>query len=323
MDLTARAIIVAVDRFSGPVTSMAGALNAFQSRASGLMRGVADSAVAAQEKLNRAHTAITRMPIAAPAAFGLAALIERTQEFEKYALGTKIASIPDAFNEVADEFGRMHRSIDFDKINAEGKKFREGAMELSQTLGIMPAQMMKATMSASKMGLAFKQSMALAREAAIWSMADDEMAPEHGVETLGGWAYQFGAPKDDPKAYAAWVKAIADKAKTVADRTPTALRPFAEGIKQVAPLWAQTGGTFDELAAIIGTASLTKQNEIEIGTATKMALVRAINPTLLNASSWAKAGMKKSDYMNLMPQDPIKATNQIISTYSGYLSKGA
>lgn len=322
VDLTARAIITAVDRFSGPVRGMAGALSAFQTHAGNVMRDVGTRAVVAQEKLNNAHRAITRMPIMAPSALALGALIERTQEFEKFATGTKIASIPDAFREVADEFGRMHRTIDFAKVREEGEKYREGALDLSRTLGLLPAPTMKAAQAASKMGVSYRQAMALAKEAGIWSMADDEMVPDHGVETLGGWAYQFGAPKD-PEGYAAFVRALADKAKTLADRTPTSLRPFAEGIKQVAPLWAQTGGTFDELAAIIGTAAMTKQNEIEIGTATKMAIVRAINPTLLNSASWARAGMKKSQYMNLIPQDPIKATNQIISTYSGYLSKGA
>src|SRR5690349_20372140 len=110
MDLRANAIITAVDRFSGPVGRMAGALNAL-TRVSNRTAAIAQSA-------RRVGSALT-----GPMAIGLGAVIASTQEFEKNALGLRIASIADAM----DRFG----NIDHSKIAKDADALKSSSLAAS------------------------------------------------------------------------------------------------------------------------------------------------------------------------------------------------
>lgn len=303
--MQATAVISAIDRASPVFARVSAAAQAAAKR---------HEAIAAS--FSRVGT-LAAAAVALPAVAGFSALINKTQEFERLALSIKNAAIPDAFVRVGDAV----ESIDFNKLNQEGARARETAMRLSKELGVLPTKMMAAQEAAAKMGMEGPLQNALATQAGIWSLDSKEMSPEQGVEFLGKLATQFKAPTD-PEAFAEWAKVTADAIKTLADASPTSLRPFAEGLRQYSALWAQLGGSIQEMAALSATASKMGQGDIDFGTAAKMAQVRALVPDTKLLESWARAGMRRGDYMDVTAQDPIRATNNLITAFNGYLKKG-
>jgi len=133
----------------------------------------------------------------------------------------------------------------------------------------------------------------------------------------------FRAPKDDPDAYERFIKALAGKIKTTADASPTDLKRYSEGLRQFAAIFGMSGGNIDEANALLGTATTMGQNDVEVGTALKQGLVRFINPTSQATASFSRQGLDRSKYMDVVPQDPIKATNQLINQFSGYISRNS
>lgn len=299
MDLRANAIITAVDRFSGPMQRMAGAVNAFNARAASVAAGA-----------KRAGSAM-----AAPVALGLGAMIARTQEFEKKALGAKIASIADAMERVGDGVVVNHA-----KIRQEGEAIKNSALAVSKELGMSPAGLMEAAEAAAKMGLELKKADAVMRTSAILKMADPEIGFGKAAEFLGTLGLQFKAPKE-VDAYAEWIKATGDKIATVASATRTSVSRIEEGFRQFSGVFATFGATVDQSGALIGAMTQGGLLDAESGTALKSAALRFVRPTLEGLSAMNAAQIDRRNYMDLTGADPRRATNQLMQLFTGYLGK--
>ncbi len=311
MDLRARAIITAIDRFSGPVTRMAGALNALTGRA-------ATASTAFASRANAAATAASRMGSAlrGPLTIGLGATIYATQEFERRLLGIQMASMA-----AKDELGRLRQVNDLKRLRGEAEELKASIMGLSKELGFSPSGLIAAGEAAAKLGVPLDKAKSVVRNAAIWNMAEHDYSPDEAAEFLGKTATLFRAP-DDAAGYDKWLKAAADKIATVAAASPTDLHTFAEGLRQFGAAFAVSGGSIDQAAALLGTATMMGQDDIETGTALKMGLVRLISPTLGHVAALNNAGIDRSKYMDMTGSDPYRAINQLVRLFPGYIDKG-
>lgn len=310
MDLRANAIITAIDRFSGPVRGMAGALNALSSRA-----------VAATDRLTGRASAVSnsfsRMgrTLSGPTAFGFGATIYATQEFERRLLGVQMAAIA-----AKDDFGNLRQVNDISILQRDAEALKKTVMSLSEQLGFSPTGLMQAAEAAAKLGVSLKQAESVTRNAAIWNMAEQEYAPAEAAEFLGKLAAMFNAP-EDPLEFDKWISATADKIATVAAAAPTDIKTFSEGLKQFAGAFALSGGTIDQATALLGTATKFGQDDVETGTALKMGLVRLISPTLPHNSALAAAGIDRSKYLDITAADPRRSVNQLVQMFPGYIDK--
>lgn len=310
MDLRANAIITAIDRFSGPVGAMAGALNGLTARA-------AHAGTAAASRLSAASNAASRMgrQLSGPVAFGFGATIYATQEFERRLLGVQLAAMA-----AKDEFGNLRQVNDVSLLQREAEELKKSVLGLSEQLGFSPTGLMQAAEAAAKLGVSLKQAESVARNAAIWNMAEQDYAPAEAAEFLGKLAAMFNAP-EDPEAYNKWIESTADKIATVAAAAPTDISSFSEGLRQFAGAFALSGGTIDQATALLGTATKFGQDDIETGTALKMGLVRLISPTLPHNSALTAAGIDRSKYLDITAADPRRSVNQLVQLFPGYIDK--
>lgn len=302
--LTANAVIQAVDRFSGPIGRMAGALGALHSRAA----GVVDRTAAATRKLQAAAT---------PTAIGLGLMIHKTQEFEKKALGARIATIADALERVGGVATINHK-----RIAQEGDAIRASALAISKLYGVSPTGLMEAAEAAAKMGIELKKAEAVMKASAIWKMADPDIGYGKGAEFLGTLGLQFRAPTEIDK-YNAWIKAVADKIALTASATRTSISRIQEGFRQFSGTFATFGGTIDQASALLGGMTQGGLLDVESGTALKSSALRFIRPTIEGTAALAALGIDRRNYMDLTGADPRRAANQLMQLFPGYISKTA
>lgn len=302
--LTANAVIQAVDRFSGPIGRMAGALGALHSRAA----GVVDRTAAATRKLQAAAT---------PTAIGLGLMIYKTQEFEKKALGARIATIADALERVGGVATINHK-----RIAQEGDAIRASALAISKIYGVSPTGLMEAAEAAAKMGIELKKAEAVMKASAIWKMADPDIGYGKGAEFLGTLGLQFRAPTELDK-YNAWIKAVADKIALTASATRTSISRIQEGFRQFSGTFATFGGTIDQASALLGGMTQGGLLDVESGTALKSSALRFIRPTIEGTAALAALGIDRRNYMDLTGADPRRASNQLMQLFPGYISKTA
>lgn len=300
MDLRANAIITAVDRFSGPVGRMAGALNA--------MTRVSNRASAVAQSARQVGHALT-----GPMAMGLGAIVYGTQEFEKKALGLRIANIADSM----DRFG----NIDHSKIARDAEVLKSSALVASKTLGVSPTGLIEAAEAAAKMGINLKKSDAIMRTSAILNMADPEVGYGTASELLGTLGLQFKAPEGDAD-YAAWIKATGDKVAMTASATRTSVGRINDGLRQFSGVFSTFGASIDQTLSVLGGMVQGGLLDEESGTALKSSAIRFIKPTFEGVSALSAIGIDRRNYMDLTGADPIRATNQLMRMFTGYIGKG-
>ncbi|MBL8844813.1 MAG: phage tail tape measure protein [Hyphomicrobium zavarzinii] len=299
MDLRANAIITAVDRFSGPVGRMAGALNALTT--------VSNRAGAIAQSARRVGQAMT-----GPMAIGLGAVIASTQEFEKKALGLRIATIADAM----DRFG----NIDHSRIARDAEALKQSSLATSEMLGVSPTGLIEAAEAAAKMGIALKQADAIMRTSAILNMIDPEVGYGTSSELLGTLGLQFRAPQG-AEDYAKWITATGDKVAMTASATRTSVGRIQDGLRQFSGVFATFGASVDQTLAVLGGMVQGGLLDEESGTALKSAALRFIKPTFEGLSSMTAIGIDRRKYMDLTGADPYRATNQLMRMFTGYLGK--
>ncbi|MDQ8700218.1 phage tail tape measure protein [Hyphomicrobium sp. LHD-15] len=253
--------------------------------------------------------------LSGPTTLGLGATIYATQEFERRLLGVQLAAMS-----AMDDLGNLRQVNDVKLLQRDAEQLKRSVMSLSEQLGFSPTGLMQAAEAAAKLGVSLKQAESVARNAAIWNMAEQEYAPAEAAEFLGKLAAMFNAP-EDPQAYNEWVKATADKIATVAAAAPTDISSFSEGLRQFAGAFALSGGTIDQANALLGTATKFGQDDIETGTALKMGLVRLISPTLPHSSALSAAGIDRSKYLDITAADPRRSVNQLVQLFPGYIDK--
>jgi len=299
MILNANAVITAVDRFSGPVGRMAGALNAL-TRVSNRANAVATSA-------RRAGSAM-----AGPMAMGLGAIIYGTQEFEKKALGLRIASIADSM----DRFG----NIDHGKIARDAEAIKASSLATSTMLGVSPTGLIEAAEAAAKMGIALKQADAIMRTSAILNMIDPDVGHGTAAELMGTLGLQFKAPTD-ADGYSKWIAATGDKIAMVASATRTSVSRIQDGLRQFSGVFATFGASIDETGALLGGMVQGGLMDEESGTALKSSALRFIKPTFEGTAAMTALGIDRRNYMDLTGSDPYRATNQLMRMFTGYIKK--
>lgn len=306
VDLRANAIISFTTRGLGSVTSAAGALNRFGSRAGTMIAGGLDRARNAASRLNSASL---------QAAAGIGAIVYRTQEFEKKALGARIATIADAMQRVN---GRI--VVDHARIAREGELIKQQALDISRAYGVQPTGLMEAAEAAAKMGISLEKAEAIMRTSAMLNMADPEQGFGQAAEFLGTLSKQFRAPEGS-KEFGQWILSTGDKIATVASGTRTSISNIEEGFRQFSGVFATFGATVDQSAALVGAMSQGGLLDVESGTALKSFALRFIKPTLGGVAALSAAGFDRSKYMDLTGADPLKGTMQLMRQFGAYLGK--
>jgi TP901 family phage tail tape measure protein len=303
--LHATAVISAVDRASAVFARVGAAAKS--------VAGRYGAAAAAASKFNSA----VGVGGAVGGAAGFMAIIQRTQEFEKKALGVRIAGIADAFDRLdARDPMRVNHGI----IAKDADKLRSASLEVSKALGVSPTGVIEAAEAFAKMGVSLEKAQAGMRSAAILTMADPEIKGGSAAEFLGTLGILFKAP-DDAAGYDKFIAATADKLQTTASATRTSVSKLQEGFRQFAPVFASFGATIDQTSALIGTMSNKGLMDTESGTALKSASLRFIRPTVEGSAALAAAGIDRRKYMDLSAADPRRATNQLVQLYPGQIDK--
>lgn len=303
--LHATAVISAVDRASAVFARVGAAAKS--------VAGRYGAAAAAAGKFNSA----VGVGGAVGGAAGFMAIIQRTQEFEKKALGVRIAGIADAFDRLD---ARDPMRVNHDIIAKDADKLRAASLEVSKALGVSPTGVIEAAEAFAKMGVSLEKARAGMRSAAILTMADPDIKGGAAAEFLGTMGILFKAP-DDAAGYDKFIAATADKLQTTASATRTSVSKIQEGFRQFAPVFASFGATIDQTSALIGTMSNKGLMDTESGTALKSASLRFIRPTVEGSAALAAAGIDRRKYMDLSAADPRRATNQLVQLYPGQIDK--
>lgn len=306
VNLVANALI----RFStsglNSVVGAAGALNRFGNRAGTVIAGGMDRARNAASRLNSASL---------QAAAGIGAIVYRTQEFEKKALGARIATIADAMQRVNGNI-----LVDHTRIAREGELIKQQALDISRAYGVQPTGLMEAAEAAAKMGISLEKAEAIMRTSALLNMADPEQGFGQAAKFLGTLSKQFRAP-EGTKDFGKWILSTGDKIATVASGTRTSISNIEEGFRQFSGVFATFGATVDQSAALVGAMSQGGLLDVESGTALKSFALRFIRPTLGGVAALSAAGFDRSKYMDLTGADPRKGTNQLMQQFGAYLGK--
>lgn len=307
VDLRANAIIAFRTTGIGAVSTAANSLNRIQSRQGAILAGGMD----------KARTSVSRLSSASfQAAAGIGAVVHRTNEFQRKALGARIATIADSMERVG---GRI--LIDHEKIAREGDRIKQQALEVSRAYGVSPAGLMEAAEAAAKMGISLEKADSIMRTSALMNMADPNEGFGQAAEFLGTLSKQFRAP-EGTKDFGAWILSTGDKIATVASGTRTSISNIEEGFRQFSGVFATFGANVDQSAALIGAMSQGGLLDVESGTALKSTALRFIRPTIDGLSALSAAGFDRRNYMDLTGADPRKATLQLMQQFGAYLGKG-
>lgn len=306
VDLRANAIIAFKTNGLGAINTAANSLNKIHSRQGSVLAGGMDRARSAATRLNSASL---------QAAAGIGAVVYRTQEFEKKALGARIATVADAMERIG---GRV--IVDHEKIAREGDKIKAQALSISQSYGIAPVGLMEAAEAAAKMGISLEKAESIMRTSALMNMADPNEGLGQAAEFLGTLSKQFNAPEGS-KDFGKWILSTGDKIATVASGTRTSISSIEEGFRQFSGVFATFGASVDQSAALVGAMSQGGLLDVESGTALKSTALRFIKPTIDGLAAMSAAGFDRRNYMDLTGADPRKATLQLMQQFGAYLGK--
>lgn len=304
--LTATAIITAVDRAS-PVFSR---LAASAQNAARVYGGVA-------QQIQRVGQSAA-VNFAFPAAVGFAALIHRTQEFEKALVGVQIAQITDNIG--------AGGVINFTRIRSDAERIRQEALRISEALALPPAGILRAGEAAAKMGLTADSLSALMAMGGAVNIQDQSVTPSQAAEFLGsmGILFRAGQTGDDYNAdYTGDITRLANQMLYVANATRTSAGRMQEGLRIFAPLFASFGEDFPTTTALIGAAVQAGQLDIEMGTALRSLGTRMLNPTRQGREAMLLAGIDRSQFMDLQAVSAQQALTRLKGLTNVQVGRGA
>lgn len=303
--LTSKLVISLVDQVSGPARGMLAQLKALQTAA----RTAPMAALAAEGKRFGAATQRFSAAVSTPLGIGMAALIQSTQEFEKALVGVQIAGIADNLKDGVVNFG---------KLRSEAEATKQEALALSEALRLNPDGLLKAGEAAAKMGLPAKNLATLMKMAGSVNIQDHSLSPDQAAEFLGSMGINFkagdkgferGSGSGD---YNADITKLANQLLGVANMTRTSAGRLQEGLRQFAPLYAGFGVTFAEASSMIGAMVQAGQLDTESGTALKSLGVRMLAPTAQGREAMLKAGIDRSQFMDLSAVSGSKAFGDLM-----------
>lgn len=303
--LTSKLVISLVDQVSGPARGMLAQLKALQAAA----RTAPMAALAAEGKRFGAATQRFSAAVSTPLGIGMAALIHSTQEFEKALVGVQIAGIADNLKDGVVNFG---------KLRSEAEATKQEALALSEALRLNPDGLLKAGEAAAKMGLPAKNLATLMKMAGSVNIQDHSLTPEQAAEFLGSMGINFKAGDKGFERgtgsgdYNADITKLANQLLGVANMTRTSAGRLQEGLRQFAPLYAGFGVTFAEASSMVGAMVQAGQLDVESGTALKSLGVRLLAPTAQGREAMLKAGIDRSQFMDLSAVSAGKAFGDLM-----------
>lgn len=272
--MTATAVITAVDRASPVFQRVAAAAQAAATRYQGAA-GRVDAAAGA------IRTATAAMALPAIGAFG--ALIARTQDFEKALYGVQVAGIADNIKD---------GKVDFENLRKEAARTADEAMRLSKVMSMSPTGILKAGEAAGKMGLSAEKISKVMEMSTAVHMQDNAISPERAAEFLGSLGKQFGF-EGAGRDYNAEITKAANQWLGVANMTRTSASRLEEGLRMFSPLFASMGESFLNSAALIGAMTQAGLRDDESGTALRSFASRMLNQTHQGRDAALVSGLQK------------------------------
>lgn len=303
--LTSKLVISLVDQVSGPARGMLAQIKTLQAAT----RTAPMATLAAEGKRFGASTQRFSAAVSTPLGIGMAALIQSTQEFEKALVGVQIAGIADNLKDGV---------VNFEKLRSEAEATKQEALALSEALRLNPDGLLKAAEAAAKMGLPMQNIGTLMKMAGSVNIQDHSLAPDQAAEFLGSMGINFKAGEKGFERgtgsgdYNADITKLANQLLGVANMTRTSAGRLQEGLRQFAPLYAGFGVTFAEASSMIGAMVQAGQLDTESGTALRSLGVRMLAPTAPGREAMLKAGIDRSQFMDLSAVSGSKAFGDLM-----------
>lgn len=274
MDLRANAIITAVDRFSGPVGRMAGALKLFGTH------GGAGRLTAMGKGIDKFGSSLTNLASlgAGFGALGLArAIFETSMGFEK------------ATNRV-NAFGEL--------TGAEVTELRNYARALGKELPYNATEALKLAEDLYKAGFNHSQTVGLLRDSMrLMAASGDDVDAEKAAEIATGVMFGLHLPMATTEEAARSMATVVDRLTFAANKSATNVNELGTAFKYAAPFAAQLGLGIDDLSAGFMTMAQSNIRSDEAGVAWRSMLVRLLRPTQAGLQTLARLGINLGDHV--------------------------
>jgi hypothetical protein len=292
-DLVTRAIITGHDRLTGPFGAMASKVNAINGR---LMKGT--------QRLGAASSSLGISALGG--AIGFTYLIDKAEQFNKAIFGVGAASLP----ELAPKDGKTAVDLALDDM----KQIEEASFRLSRELGVSTTAISQVGETLKKAGLPTDQLNEVMRVTTSLSKTDLETP----ANTMADFLHTLTViQKQRPgEEFGAFIKRQADMVYTAAATTKLSVGSMMDGMRQFQTIGAGMGMETEEMLALLMGGAQRGFNPIELGTALKSDMVRAIKPTAEGQAAinqiLGKQGKNLSNYASLEAIDPTRAAGNLL-----------
>lgn len=292
-DLVTRAIITGHDRLTGPFGAMASKVNAINGR---LAKGT--------QRLGAASSSLGVSALGG--AIGFTYLIDKAEQFNKAIFGVGAASLP----EMAPKDGKTAVDLALEDM----KQIEVASFSLSRELGISATAISQVGETLKKAGLPTDQLNDVMRVTTSLSKTDLETP----ANTMADFLHTLTViQKQKPgEAFGEFIKRQADMVYTAAATTKLSVGSMMDGMRQFQTIGAGMGMETEEMLALLMGGAQRGFNPIELGTALKSDMVRAIKPTAEGQSAinqiLGKQGKNLSAYAQLEAIDPTRAAGNLL-----------
>lgn len=292
--LSSRLIISLVDRVTRPARGVHSALNRLER---------------ASHRIGRATTRVGSVATGA-ALYGITAMADKAEEFNKNIFGVGVAALADHTTKVSGKVVTDLESVK--KIMVDVSK---ASMDISKDLGLSPGRISGIAETLAKAGFEAEKLRDATRAIAMAALTDTETTPAKLGE-FGSVLETIYKPKQG-EAWADFFRRQMNIVMVAADETRLSLGSTMEGMRAFAATYALMGNS-EATNALLLMAGVKKGGDAtEVGQTLKSDLVRALVPTQEGLQVMNRLGLKRSDYTDAEIMDPMRVTGNLARTFPG------
>lgn len=300
--LVTTAVLRAHDQMTGPLSAMASKVRAMQGRFS-----------AVSGDARKLGGSLGGVGIGAGgAAFGVNALLQQAEQFNKNIFGIGAAGLTEAM----DASGK----IDLTKPLDQMKAMEKSAMEWSRVLSMSATKITDIQETLAKAGMDYDRLMAATKVTATLAKADTDTDPKKIAEFMAtnSTIYKPRAGEN----YADFIRRQGDALLVGANETKSSLGGLITGLRQFQSISAGMGMDLQQNVALLMQGIRGGMNDDELGTAVKSGLVRVSKMTAGGQAALAALGIDMSKFSAREAQDPTKALGALSRSTGGLATAG-
>lgn len=315
MDLRANAIITAVDRFSGPIGGMAGALNKLRSQASGFGR---DASQAYQRVASTASRAVNSVTNPLPSVI---ALLDKAEEFNKNVFGVGAAVLTDHATKFKDASTGMETVVyDMERVKEVMKGVEDMTRAMSKELGITPTRLSGIAEVLAKAGFEADKLKDATKAVAILSATDLDTP----VQRIGEFADVLRTvyKPQDGESFGDFFARQLDIVRIAAAETRLSVGSMMGGLQPFSALYAKAGNSEYNNALMLMAGVKMGGEATEIGHTLKSSAVKFMTMNPESANILSNLGLRRSDYTDLGNLTPMRAAGNLSNSFRAAGIKG-